>query len=116
MTAILALIQANMSEFTLAFGLAIMAMILIVWQLSDKRFDLREVLIDGGSGRVSLYKLGQFTALLVSTWILIFETQSGRLNEWLFTMYMFAWAGANSLNKYIEHKGGVDRTNPTEKK
>ena len=118
MNALLTFLQINMSEFTLAFGFSIIAILFIVWQLSDKRFDLREVLIDGGSGRVSLYKLGQVTALLVSTWILIFETKTGRLNEWLFTMYMFAWAGANSLNKYIEHKGktpaGRDGSEPTE--
>jgi hypothetical protein len=112
----LSIIQTNMSEFTLAFGIAVMAIILIIWQLSDKRFDLREVLIDGGSGRVSLYKVGQFTALLVSTWILMFETEAGRMNEWLFTMYMFAWAGANSLNKYIEHKGRTDEIQKLENK
>jgi hypothetical protein len=101
-------ISQNADSVALVVGVLAALVLLVVWQLSDKRFDLREVLIDGGSGRVSLYKVGQMTALLISTWILIHETREGRMNEYLFTMYMFAWAGANSLNKYIEHKGRTE--------
>jgi len=73
------------------------------WDKSTN-FDIRDLLVDKRTKRLSLNKIGQFFALLVSTWVLIYETRSGRLTEWLFISYMVAWSGANLANKYIEGK------------
>jgi hypothetical protein len=78
------------------------ALILYLWQRSDDEFDLRHLIVDSATSRVSLFKLGQFIALIVSTWALVHETRRGFLTEWLFAMYMIAWAGANIANKVTE--------------
>ncbi len=78
------------------------ALILYLWQRYDDAFDLRHLIVDTATGRVSLFKLGQFIALIVSTWALVHETRRGFLTEWLFAMYMISWAGANIANKVTE--------------
>lgn len=85
-------------------GVLLVLITLVVWHKDESRFDLKEIIVDTETNTVSLYKLGQVLALLISTWVLINETRAGRLNEFLFTMYMVSWAGANSLNKYIDNK------------
>ena len=76
---------------------------IIYWHFDKKTiFDVRDLLIDKTTQRLSLYKIGQFFALMVSTWALIHETRYGRLTEWLFGAYMVAWSGANLANKYLD--------------
>ncbi len=78
------------------------ALILYLWQRTDDAFDLRHLIVDTATDRVSLFKLGQFIALIVSTWALVHETRRGFLTEWLFAVYMISWAGANIANKVTE--------------
>jgi hypothetical protein len=80
-----------------AFGL-----ILWLWQRTDDTFDLRHLITDSSTERVSLFKLGQFIALIVSTWALVHETRRGFLTEWLFLAYVSVWAGSNIANKVTE--------------
>jgi len=80
-------------------------LILYSWQKADDTFDLRYILLDKSTNQVSLSKVGQTVALLVSTWVIIHETRNARLNEWLFAGYMFAWAGANFASKWLDNKG-----------
>lgn len=70
----------------------------------DNAFDLRWIIVDTKSNRVSLFKVGQFVALVVSTWALIYEVRHNRLTEWLFVGYMISWAGANTLNKVVDKR------------
>ena len=83
------------------FGLW-MLLVLVRWHTEDSRFDLRHVLIDAKTDRVSLHKLGQFTALIVSTMVLWYEMLHARLTEWLFTGYMLTWAGALLARRWID--------------
>lgn len=78
------------------------AAVLVVWQRSSDDFDLRTLIVDSSTGRVSLFKIGQFVALIVSTWALVHETRRGFLTEWMFGLYMIAWSGANIANKVTE--------------
>lgn len=80
-----------------AFGL-----VLYLWQRTDDDFDLRDLIVDSVTGKASLFKIGQFVALVVSTWALVHETRRGFLTEWLFGLYMLSWAGANIANKITE--------------
>lgn len=80
------------------FGL----MLLVVWHRHPDNFDLRHLLMDSKTDRVSLMKCGQLFALLVSTWVLIRETNHDRLTEWLFAGYMLTWAGANVARRWID--------------
>lgn len=61
--------------------------LIFFWHVTKEvAFDLKNILINNDSGKFSLYKLGQLVALCVSTWVLIHETRTGRLSEWLFVL------------------------------
>lgn len=90
--------------YILLLAALVFALLLSYWQRTDAEFDLRWLLVDTVTGKVSLFKLGQFVALVVSTWVLVYETRRGMLTEWLFGFYMAAWAGANIANKFVERK------------
>jgi hypothetical protein len=76
--------------------------VLVRWHTEDSRFDLRHVLIDARTDRVSLHKMGQFVALVVSTMVLWYEMMHSRLTEWLFVGYMVTWAGATLAKRWID--------------
>lgn len=88
--------------------------VLVRWHTEDSRFDLRHILIDGGTNRVSLHKLGQFVALIVSTIVLWYEMLHARLTEWLFAGYMFTWTGALLAKRWIDRPqpGGQQSDTP----
>jgi hypothetical protein len=94
----------NIDTVILITGVLLVLITLVVWHKGESRFDLKEIIIDTEKQHVSLYKLGQVLALLISTWVLVNETRAGRLNEFLFTTYMLSWAGANSLNRFIDSR------------
>lgn len=70
---------------------------------SKSRFNFEDLLLDE-QGRTSLYKCGQFTALVVSTWGFVYLTLAYKLSEAYFGLYMATWAGANVVNKWVEQK------------
>lgn len=75
--------------------------VLLSWHLNKTNsIDLKSLLIK--DGEVSLSKLGQLIALLVSTWIIVYQTRAGLLTEFLFLGYMTAWSGANLASKWID--------------
>ena len=76
--------------------------VLFRWHSDGTRFDLRHVLIDLATDRVSLHKFGQFVALIVSTAVLWYEMMHARLTEWLFTGYMLTWAGTALAKRWID--------------
>ena len=86
----------------LGIGMAAYSLTLFVWHKDKSRFDFRDTLIE--DNRLSLSRLGQLTALVVSTSILIHQTVSGKLTEWLFIGYMTAWAGAYIAAKLAAKK------------
>ena len=98
-----------------AVGFSLFLMLLVYWHIDKAtRFDIRDLLVDKKTGRLSLYKIGQFFALIVSTWVIVRETNSDRLTEWLFIAYMAAWSGANLANKYLDRKTGGKSEDPIE--
>lgn len=86
----------------LGLGSLFALMLLLMWHNNPDNFDVRHLLIDSKTQRVSLMKAGQLVALLVSTWALIRETQHDRLTEWLFAGYMITWSGANLAKRVID--------------
>jgi hypothetical protein len=87
------------------FGVLLLA-VLIKWHVDETPFDIRHVLIDIETGRVSLHKFGQFLALFTSTGLLWYEAVNGRLSEWLFGGYMVAWAGVALGNSWLKNQKG----------
>lgn len=88
--------------YALLLAAVLFIALLTYWQRSDDEFDLRMLIVDSTTGKVSLFKLGQLVALGVSTWALVHETRRGFLTEWLFGLYMISWAGVNIANKLTE--------------
>ena len=104
--------QLTIDLVVLAIGSIILMGFLIYWHLDkETRFDVRDLMVDHRTKILSLNKIGQLFALLVSTWIIIHETRLGRLSEFLFTGYMAVWSGASILSKYIDNKRKTDDNN-----
>lgn len=101
---------------TLVLGIASLVFILFIVKahFGVNAFDIKSTVTDE-NGRFSLSKFGQLVALLVSTWVLIYETRKGHLTEWLFAGYMAAWAGANLLNKYLDRGKPTSSDDTTDK-
>jgi len=94
----------SLDDAILMIGAVMIIALVWVWHVESKTpFDLRKTIINK-DGSVSLGKLGQAVALMVSTWVLIHETRAGVLSEWLFIGYMAAWAAANLTSKFIDTK------------
>jgi hypothetical protein len=105
MIELLRLIGEHASAFSLIGVILVCMSLIFLWHFDKKtRFDLRDLLIDGKTKELSIYKTGQFVALIVSTWIILHETNAGKLSEWLFGFYMITWSGTNLARKYLERK------------
>ena len=96
-----------MTADTLALALFSVAGVLILyaWHRSSDDFDLRHLVVDSKTQRVSLMKCGQLFALLVSTWGFVVLVGRDKMTEFYFIGYMTAWSGANLLHKLIDSKG-----------
>lgn len=83
------------TEISLAVITLVICIILYKWHNnSANTFDLTDALL-GPDNKVSLYKIGQATALIVSTWAFIIMVQKDKLTEFYFYGYMGIWSGIN---------------------
>jgi hypothetical protein len=55
-------------------------------------------------GRTSLRKLGEWVALLTSTWVLVFLTKSGLLTETYFGCYLLIWVARAAIGPILGAK------------
>ena len=69
-------------------------------QTKEDKFDLRDLIVEKETGRVSLSRFGQFVALLVSTWGFVALTLHDKLTEWYYASYMMIWAAAEGFRKW----------------
>lgn len=78
-------------------------MVLLTW-VRPRTFP---ALIDKERDVPSLPRQGHFTALISSTWVLIYVTldPTEKLSEWLFGGYLLAWAGSQFGSAYLKAKG-----------
>jgi hypothetical protein len=93
----------SMDRFSLVLILAIVILSILLWKAQVKKdsFDLRDLIVESKSHKVSLHKFGQFIALGISSWGFIYLTLNGKLTEMYFTTYMAAWSGIAALNNAI---------------
>ena len=91
----------NLETWLLAISAGFFLYLLYSWH-TDKNtsLDVRTLVMTGD--KLSLAKMGQFIAMIVSTWVIIYQTRATLLTEWLFTGYMLAWAGAGVAGKLID--------------
>jgi hypothetical protein len=55
-------------------------------------------------GRTSLRKVGEWVALLSSTWLVVFLATAGRLTDWIFGLWLVAWVSRAALGALIGAK------------
>jgi hypothetical protein len=97
---ILKFVMANAMLLVL-LGLAIFYVVILVRiQRAPDNFDLRSVIADD-KGQPSVHKIGQLTALLLSTWLLVYLAIHGQMTEGYFGTYMGIWAAAQAADKWI---------------
>lgn len=83
----------------------ILAMITVVAILRPVSF---RFLLDKDTTEPSLGRVGQFVALMVSTWGFIALTVADTLSEWYVTAYMLVWAGAQAASLALKIKGNQE--------
>lgn len=67
-------------------------------------------LLDKDTDKPSLGRIGQFTALVVSTWAMVELVLDDKLTEWFFTGYMLTWAGAQAASLALKIRGQAGTT------
>lgn len=88
---------------------------IILYMIQAKRdnFDLR-ALISDDKRQPSIHKLGQLTALVMSTWMLVYLAVHDRMTPEYFITYMGIWTAAQTADRWIGKKYGIsDRLDPT---
>lgn len=100
-------ISINDKEFSLDLMTLVLIVVIIVLiyllysaQKKPDKFDLRDLIVEKETGRVSLSRFGQFVALLVSTWGFVALTLHDKLTEWYYASYMMIWAAAEGFRKW----------------
>ena len=91
---------------------AMVAALVMVGWIRPQSF---KFLLDKGSDYPSLGRQGQYTAMVVSTWVLVTVTlvKKGDVPEWLFVSYMLAWGGVAFGSLWLKIKGGQSGTTTT---
>jgi hypothetical protein len=88
----------------LALGMLVLFFFLYKAQRAPDNFDLRDLMRDPRSKRVSLPKTATLTALIMSSWGCVYLTLHNQLNETYFTTFMAAWVvgnlGHNAINSF----------------
>jgi hypothetical protein len=84
---------------------AVSALVAILVMFVWVRPQMFRFLLDKGSDFPSLGRQGQYTAMIVSTWVIATVTLENGLSEWLFIGYMFAWAGAQFGSTWLKLQG-----------
>lgn len=85
----------------------------LAWRASKStksQFNFEDILLDSKTGRTSLYKVGQFIALALSSWGFVFLTLGDKLTEFYFGLYMATWASAPVANKWLEQRAPKELT------
>jgi len=67
----------------------------------DSKFSFEDLFLDL-QGKTSLDKIGQFIALIVSTWAFVYYALAYKLSDWFFWGYMGIWAAAKAGNKWMD--------------
>ena len=81
---------------------AMCAIILVIALLKPQQLPF---LLDKDTEIPSLGRIGQFVALIVSTWSMIELVLDDKLTEWFFGGYMVTWAGAQAASLALKIKG-----------
>ena len=101
-----------MNEYSQIVFNAISAMFALLILIALIKPEMFPFLRDKGTEFPSLGRQGQYVAMITSTWVLMWITIKGALQEWLFVGYMFAWAGAHFGSIWLKMKGQKEGDKP----
>jgi hypothetical protein len=106
---------SNLSKFpvmeTILLTMLIVGFIILVYVQSKKdNFDLRWLISDDGL-KPSIHKIGQVTALTVSTWGFVALLEKNLLTETYFGAYMSIWMSSGLIDKFISKRDNGASTN-----
>lgn len=103
------LFQFGSASFT---GIVLIALAGAIWLHfnKDNVVSLSDLVAESSTGKLSLSKVGQLAALVVSTWGFVHLTLAYKLTEWYFTAYMLAWAGTNLMSKWLKTRASNNET------
>lgn len=100
-TSLSTLLSSHISVVLLLLILISFAALAFLAQLKEDEFDVRDLLRDSKTGKLSLNSVSQFIALVVSTWGFVYVTLNDRLSDWFFWGYMAVWTSAAVAEKFI---------------
>jgi hypothetical protein len=84
----------DLSVAVLSVGSLVVFYVLYVWHKANHPFDLRQLLLDSATDKISIEKVGYITALIVSSWSFVTMVSKNTLTEWFFTAYIAVFAAA----------------------
>lgn len=89
----------------------------ILWRIqrANDKYDLRYLIVDTETHQVSIYKLGNLLALIVSTWHFVFTTLNNSMTETLYMMYIGTWSGINVANNALQIQKRKDQSQAQDK-
>lgn len=92
-------------ELVLAAILGVVVLALVAVTRDQRNpVSLLQLVVEARSGRLSLSRVGQLVALIVSSWGFVALVRADRLTEWYFSSYMIAWAGARLASQFLDTK------------
>jgi len=105
----ISLLQNSITTWTfegVTFGIFMFVLLLILFQLhrSEKSKFLIDSLFVDDIGRASTSKMGEFIALVVSTWVVVHLSINSALTYEILTVYMGAWVANRGFRHFINAK------------
>lgn len=89
-----------------ALGVALVCgavLFLALAHFGGSKIDFANTLNDR-DGRTSLRKFGEWMALLASTWVLIYLTKTGQINETYYGAYLVVWVARTAIGPILGAK------------
>jgi len=89
------------SSVTLAVTMICMVLVLYKWQTGPDAFDLRALMVDTVTGKISIEKVAYSVAMVFGTWIMIALTERNRMTENYFGIYLSVFALSRTASSAI---------------
>lgn len=90
-------------ELVAALAVVLLVIVAALYRLhrGANAYDLAQLIAEPDGTRLSLSRVGQAAALLVSSWGFVWLTLADRMTEWYYTGYMLAWAGTAIATRLV---------------
>lgn len=98
------LVALDWMQWLLLWFLGLIPLILYMCHRAPDSFDLRHLIADPDSGKIDRFAFGYIVALVISSWLMLFYANAGKLTwEW-FGLYIGVWAVPKLVEKWLDTK------------